>query len=294
MRKNKYFIILLILLLLLTACSPKPNIDTDPPNTPDPTPIPTEPAIDPTLDISKLTGSFAFANESGKQLIVYEGLDSIAEPQALDLAVGTGGEVLTVNYVKKQEATPQNSNRQSIYNFDNLEGYLYEVKEGAAKSNETYLLTNKQAFNPDSVVKVADSSYEEAAAATLEKISTDKGRKAEKAWLLAKLDEKRTIYIVLFERQQEDMLASIVLDNGGSFAYKDYPAIYNAGSTWSVDDGGVLTPQMFKVLFAADSKEGLVLGINRLSFEGQGTFIFEEKGKTLEELTLQTYRYWAP
>ena len=131
---------------------------------------------------------------------------------------------------------------------------------------------------------------EETAAAELE---AEKGRAIQNSWLLAGLGEGAGFYLVLFEPEGEDLLASVVVSGPEGLLSKDYPAQLNGGSAWRVDDGGTMDPSLFQLMFAAEDAQGLALGVSWLGAEGESTVILRQNGSALEETGPSLYRYTA-
>ncbi|MNH90501.1 hypothetical protein D3C73_430430 [compost metagenome] len=75
---------------------------------------------------------------------------------------------------------------------------------------------------------------------------------------------------------------------------KDYVADYDPNSTWRVDDGGEVTPDMFSFLFAASTKNGLLLGMEWAGPEGKNAFFLNQTDKALVELEIKGGRYMSP
>ena len=131
---------------------------------------------------------------------------------------------------------------------------------------------------------------DQSAAAELE---AEKGRAIQNSWLLAGLGEGAGFYLVLFEPEGEDLLASVVVSGPEGLLSKDYPAQLNGGSAWRVDDGGTMDPSLFQLMFAAEDAQGLALGVSWLGAEGESTVILRQNGSALEETGPSLYRYTA-
>jgi len=245
---------------------------------------------------------FGFADESGKRLITIsdENGSLLSNPEAFDVAIGNNGEVLAIKFVKRQEANDKDSFRQTMYNFDNMEGYIYEAAEGAFIPNKAYWLTagtnvGKDAFIKLNSTRVLDSNvdyYQSVDGETINKIETIKGRKITNGSLIAETADKARICLFVFERQGDDMLASIAYISDDKAVFRDYPAKYDEMSTWRVDAGD--EPGLFEVLFLANSDQGLLLGLTWAAPEGENILILKEANGVFEETGLSVGRYWAP
>lgn len=92
------------------------------------------------------------------------------------------------------------------------------------------------------------------------------------------------------------MLFSLVVEDGGKLKFVDYPAVVQEDeySVWRVDDGGEVMPEMFSLLFAAETTDGLLLGLNWWGAEGINSFFLSRKGDAFKELDIQYSRYTSP
>jgi hypothetical protein len=253
-----------------------------------------QPAESNYADINKLTNLFGFTNESGKLILLADQSKEAESLYNVNKAIGENGNVLTIKYLRAQKGNEKDSGRQTSQNFDNLSGQIFEITQGTAKENETYYLANDNEFNTKSILDSQEGNQTELDIAAIQEIEKVKNRKVQKSWEIGKIESDKTIYLILFEREKGDMLASIVLKTPTKIAFKDYPAKYNESSTWRVDDGGSVYSNMFSVLFASKTETGIILGIKWAAFEGEVTTLLKEKGDILEELNIETSRYTSP
>lgn len=220
--------------------------------------------------------------------------------ESLNTAIGNGGQVLAVKFEKQQTGSEDSNGRELANNFANLSGYLYTVESGAAKADETYYLVDSSSFPPAALVDLqpADPAAPQLAAGdpVRKSIAAVKHRELQSAWKLADLAPDRELYLVQFTRQDKDMLFSLVLNENGKLSFIDYPAVIENDeySVWRVDDGGEMRPEMFSLLFAAQSADGLLLGLNWWGAEGVNSFFLLQQGNTFKELEIQYGRYTSP
>jgi hypothetical protein len=245
-------------------------------------------------DIDKLTNLFGFTNETAKYIILAYKLEEEQSIYAVNKAIGENGKVLTVKYLKTQEENEKDNGRLTAQNFDNLAGYIFEITQGTAKENETYYLVNDNEFNTKAILNTQAGDQTEIDAISKEEIEKIKNRKVLSSWQIGKVGSDKTIYLILFERENDDMLASIVMKTSTKLVFKDYPAKYDESSTWRVDDGGTVYPELYSILFASETESGIVLGIKEDGFEGEATYLFIENDDKFEELNMGTYRYTFP
>jgi hypothetical protein len=252
-----------------------------------------QPPVNNYTDIDALTNLFGFTNETAKYIILAGNLEEGQSIGAINKAIGENGNILTIKYLRTQEKNEKDNGRLTAQNFDNLAGYIFEITQGTAKQNETYYLINDK-FNAKSILDSQKGNQAEIDAAAKEEIEKRKGRKVKSSWEIGVVGSEKTIYLILFERENDDMLASIVMKTPTKLVFKDYPAKYNESSTWRVDDGGSIYPDLFSILFASQTESGIVLGIKWAGAEGEVTNLFIENGDKFEDLNIGTSRYTSP
>lgn len=248
------------------------------------------------LDLNHLReGGFAFADRTGERLITIDGEQSSNHSTPYELAIGDSGTVLKVAFQYAQQADSENDGRATMYNFDHLAGNVYAVIEGTAKPNETYFLLSDENGTADSVLPVNSSEKGRAADdRTVTAIEAAKQRAVVQTELVASIGEDSHLFLAEFERQGDDMLASLVLQKNGELLFHDFPAEYDPGSTWRVDDGGTISAEYFDVMFAGIGENGPIVAITWKGFEGENGFILAQDGGELKETGIQAARYTAP
>ncbi|MEK5032890.1 hypothetical protein MKY96_15650 [Paenibacillus sp. FSL R7-0302] len=253
------------------------------------------------LDPAKLQPVFGFASETGSHIMVTREEEGSGEQlKSLNTAIGNGGQVLAVKLEKWQPGNDNNNGRELANNIPNMSGYLFKVEGDAAMRDETYVLVDSAVFPQAALLEVqpADPAGPQLAAGDplRKSIAAAKGRKIQSAWKLAGLGPDRGLYLVQFVRQDKEMLFSLVLEEDGKLSFKDYPAEItdNEYSVWRVDDGGEVIPQMFSVLFAAHTADGLLLGLNWWGAEGVNSFFLKQEGNGFTELAIEYGRYISP
>ncbi|WNS45882.1 hypothetical protein [Paenibacillus sp. MMS20-IR301] len=255
------------------------------------------------VDPAKLKSIFGFADETGSRILATlpdEGYSEQMKP--LNIAIGNGGQVLTVKFDKYQPGSDNTNGRELANNIANLSGYLFTVVSGKAEPDETYYLADSGKLPPAALLEIepaaADANAKQLSAddPVRESIAKLKQREIQSAWKLAGLGTGRELYLVQFIRQDKDMLFSLVLYEDGKLSFQDYPAEIqdNEYSVWRVDDGGEIRPEMFSLLFAAESADGLLLGLNWWGAEGVNTFFLLQKGNAFTELDINYSRYTSP
>lgn len=289
----------MIVLSLMSACSGGPKEQVKEPTISEVKPAPqvekeAQPqVIQNVADLKK--GVFAFANEKGQKLLADPETAVFAGEEPL-IAIGQAGKMLTVRYSGRQQANSEDDGRQSVHNFNNQAGQLYEVTEGEAGPNETYFIIPKSQFPAEALLTIrrVDTQHDDADKEELQEIKESKGREVEQAWPLIELPDGKSVYLVQFIRQGDDMLASLAVKDGDTWLYHDYPATYDPYSTWRVDDGGEVRPELFNFLFAANSSSGLVLGVQWMGAEGENVTLLSVTDQVISDLGLSYGRYMSP
>lgn len=220
-----------------------------------------------------LNYTFGYANKTGKLLIIP---DTGQTPQNLNRAIGDGGKILNIKYLKYQQSSNEDTMRDTANNFDNRQGYIFEVVDGTAVPNKTYLLAddnflnNKTDFTPEPIDESIDGD-------TVKRIEDSKNRKTVAVWTVAQINSSMKLYLAQFENQGDNALASLVLVQDDRLIFMDYPAKYDEMSTWREGDGGMVSPGMFDVLFALKDSSGKIeIGISWGGDEGENDYLLEE------------------
>lgn len=248
------------------------------------------------LDLNRLgEGQFGFADMTGTRLITFEGETPSDHPTSYELAVGDSGTVLQIKYQLTQEADSEDNGRATMYNFDHMAGSVYAVTEGTAKPNETYFLIADANWAADSALSVDASVKGHPVDGQMAKtIETAKKRAVKNAEEVALIGEDMKLLLVEFEKQGNEMLASLVLQAGDELSFHDFPAQYDPNSVWRVDDQGVISAGNFDVLFAGLGENGPILAVTWIGFEGENSFILAQVEGTLKETDIQAGRYTVP
>ncbi|MRN52617.1 hypothetical protein [Paenibacillus monticola] len=300
-----------VVLLMLVGCSgpntntaavdPTPISTQAPTLTPASTPSPTVELSSAYLETGHLGAIFGFADGDGKHLLV-TGQDEGKEQEMalLNKAIGNNGQVLTIKFEKWQAGNEQNNGRELALNFINLPGYLFTLEEGSAVPDETYYVVDAADFNLQSLlpIKLAGVNQETATAEDSVRSSMveAKGREVLHLWKLADVSVEQELFLVQFVKQDDNMLFCLVLKDSNGLVFADYPAVLqdDGNSVWRVDDGGEVTPEMFSLLFAAQTANGLVLGLEWWGAEGVNTFLLHKDGVSFNEMDIQYSRYTSP
>ncbi|WP_150275963.1 hypothetical protein [Paenibacillus tepidiphilus] len=245
---------------------------------------------------------FGFADSTGVRILAtWANEKEDAERLGrIDTAIGSNGLALPVKPEGWQPGTDNSNGRDLALNLENLPGQLFTVENGGAVPDDTYMLVNSAEFNLAALLPIQPAGPEgeriDAGSAAMRSIAAAKQREIQAAWKLASLPEERPLYLVQFVREDKSMLFSLVVQDGKDLIFMDYPAVIqdNEYSVWRVDDGGEVLPQMFSLLFAAETIDGLLLGVNWRGAEGINSFLLVQEGQKFKELEPAYSRYTSP
>ena len=246
------------------------------------------------VDFSELVAIFAIANNPGDKLITFYSDADEAGLKEINGAIGEDGQFYTIEYVKKQASNDQDSFRVVSDNFDNMEGYIYSVIGDNLVPNNTYYLCNSEVINKEDLLTTVSTGTEVLDQDTKIQIEDIKGRSLQEGWIIDKYSDGTQVLIVVFEPKGNNLLMSIVLKTADGIKFLDYPVVSDGQSAWRVDDGGKIYPKLFSILFAAPTKEGLLLVICWAGAEGENTIILLENADGLSQLPYEIGRYWSP
>ncbi|MHB1376464.1 MAG: hypothetical protein ACYCXB_03460 [Candidatus Humimicrobiaceae bacterium] len=245
------------------------------------------------VDSSKLAPVFAIANESGDKLISFYSAEGATGFENLNGAIGDNGQFYSIEYVKKQNRSDQDSGRVVSANFDNMEGYVYSVPGNKLAANNTYYLCNSDVINKGNLLTTVSTGIVVLDKETKTQIENIKVRGLQEAWIIDEYSDGTQVLIALFESNGNNLLMSIALKTADGIKFKDYPVVSDGQSAWRVDDGGKIDPKLFSILFAARAKEGLLFVVRWAGAEGENTFFLLEKADALNQLPWEIYRYWS-
>ncbi|GIP21656.1 MULTISPECIES: hypothetical protein [Paenibacillus] len=243
------------------------------------------------LDTSKLPDTYSFADKTGKYLILY----SNTTDTKMDRAIGDGGKVLTIKYVRKQDSNSKNDGREWAKNFDNMAGVIYQVVGGKAVPNDTYYLVNSKKVNVKAVLPVTNEIKAKVEPSVKMKLEKLKSLKLKNIWEIAHFGKGNKVYVAEFKKKGNKVTASIILKTASKLVTKDYVADYDPITTWRVDDGGEIVPESFSLLFSAVTKQGYLIGVKWAGAEGETTDLLNQTSTELKEIEQQTNgRYMVP
>lgn len=241
---------------------------------------------------------FGYANIDGSKLIVL--YDHEVDDNKLftyfEYAVGENGNVFQIEYDTYQERGQNDNGRQTMRNFDNQSGCIYNVVNAVADSEETYLLLTKEEYENIRVLqKVGNAEMSVASEELLAQCTKLAGRKAKNGWNLTEYQNGIKISMVEFESIGKDLLAWMVLEDGETLRYCEFPATLSDDeyTGWRLGDCGNLDVQNFYVLSTVQNSQGTVVYIGWYDEEGESVeaveFFADENPNTKSVCGRYTY-----
>src|SRR5688572_9912701 len=189
--------------------------------------------------------AFAFPNEQGTQLLVTA---EIARPDALRIALCTGGEQLSVQFERRQAEGRNTTGRQASKNFAQTAGSVFRVVRGKLSPEATCVLTEELFLAGATVLPLKRPSPDaRCPKSQYPAFQVDKGRPVLACWPIAESVAGARVAIIEFARHLTNALASLVVVDGDRRIYVDYPAKFKGpgDSLWRVDDGGEIHAEGF-------------------------------------------------
>ncbi|MED5019808.1 hypothetical protein P9847_21180 [Paenibacillus chibensis] len=240
---------------------------------------------------------FGYVDPSGKQILGLTGNPEKIHPapKTLTSVLYASGKAFRVAYVKHQKASSKSSYRQSAANFKFDEGELFKLSSPGSKlkSDASVLLQTATAFQGHSFLTFQSEQKGKFNAKTVKAIEKAKNRKVATQGLIATTTNGVQIGIVKFVQGSGKPLASLVLVDRGSMVFQDFVGSNDPYSTWRVDDGGEMGPELFHLIFASSSKAGYALGVEWYGAEGTNLSVIQQKGTKFRVVT-EAGRYQAP
>lgn len=212
--------------------------------------------------------AFAFPNEQGTRLL---GTGEIAKPEALRVAICSGGQQVSVQFERGQPEGPKTTGRQTPQNFGQTAGAVYRIVGGKVTPDATCVLADESFVAGAAVVPLKRTAQNaRCAKAAYPQFQADKNRPVVGCWPIAESGTGIQVAIIEFSRRLTQALASLVVIDGDRRTYIDYPADFKGpgADLWRADDGGEIHADGFEVVFLLKRGTTYVLGIDWAGAEG--------------------------
>ncbi|AFK01600.1 hypothetical protein Emtol_0446 [Emticicia oligotrophica DSM 17448] len=245
--------------------------------------------IDPSTETNGEILAFGFTNENGNKVIAFEeGMNS----QSLTNVIDNHGNNYELVYENIQKGN-ENGVNLIPSNFNDCAGEVYKLK-GNKKLNPDYstVLVNAAFLETRKTLPIKSFNQpEQIDESNKLSIQNDKKRKIKQAWKIAEINNQQA-FIVIFEPKKDSVLASLVI-GGEKLIYRDYPAKYDEGSTWRVDDGGEFPNDAIKIIGAfLNANNELEIVIDWQGAEG-ANIEYARANSNVFETVKEGARYWG-
>lgn len=240
-----------------------------------------------------LDAAFAFANKQGNVLIITNTPNSNLDTDLTKYhyAIGKDGIIHETRYSKYQESTENDTDRDTMYNFENLAGHTYSIIGTDAIPNDTYILLREN-FDAEYTLlerKDASSSWSQNVIKQCEEIAD---RKIANSWFQFEHENSVNVGMVEFEANGKDLLAWLLLEQNGKLNYFAFPTTldeYGYSSGW---DQGRLPENWTFIHTIFEKNDNIVVYLGWHIGEEAETIreiVFPKNGKILEKIVCNRY-----
>ena len=234
--------------------------------------------------------TFGFSNEKGNQVLAFE---ENTNPKWFTQVIDNQGNTTSIKFIKTQKGNEAGVN-QTSFNFDNCNGQLFEISNGKKFNTDlNSVLFNEEFSKNHQIISIKTIEKPQVIDSKIKTVIADERKRAVKnAWKIADLGENQSAYIVVFVPKKDSVLASLVI-GGKQYFYRDFPAKYDEGSTWRVDDGGEFPNDAIRILAVFRNQKGELEVITEWA-GAEGAIIEYFKfvaGKV--EIIKEASRYWG-
>ena len=241
-----------------------------------------------------LAVAFAFPNEQGTRLLA---TGEISKPEAIRVAICSGGQELPVAFERRQPDSATSNGRQTPQNFSNTAGAVFKIVKGSIGADATCLLAD-EAFSagatpvpmtrPPATARCSKAMYPD--------FQADKSRPVVGCWPIAGSPGGIQVAIIEFTRRLTNALASLVVIDGDRRMYIDYPADFRGPGSdlWRADDGGEIHAEGFDVVFLLKRGTTYLLALEWKAAEGSALSLHTADGAGQFKELLSESWYRAP
>lgn len=246
--------------------------------------------VSPPQEVNEEAITFGFSNEKGNQILAFE---ENTNPKWFTQTFDNQGNTALINFVKTQKGNESGVN-QTSFNFDNCTGQIFKIGNGKKFNTDiSSILFNEEFSKNHQAISVKTLEKPQVIDSKIKTvIAAERKRAIKSAWKIADLGENLSAYIVVFVPKKDSVLASLVI-GGKQYLYRDYPAKYDEGSTWRVDDGGEFPNDAIRILAVfRNQKSELEVITEWAGAEGANIEYFKfVAGKV--EVIKEASRYWG-
>jgi hypothetical protein len=212
--------------------------------------------------------AFAFPNEQGTRLLA---TGEIAKPEALRIAICSGGQQVSVQFERRQPEGPKTTGRQTPQNFSQAGGAIFRIVSGTVSPDATCVLGDESLLAGATLMPLKRPAQNARCAKAMYPLfQADKTRPVVGCWPIAESAAGIRIAIIEFSRRLTQALASLVVIEGDRRTYIDYPADFKGpgDDLWRADDGGEIHAGGFDVVFLLKRGPSYVVAVDWAGAEG--------------------------
>ena len=243
-------------------------------------------------------GAFAFPDSNGTRLLA---ASELSQPDMVHDALCSDGRRVPVRFDRWQ-AERDNNGRQEPSNFDKLPGIVFTVMQGrigggqGAEAVSCFVAPTTLLSSATLLPVQPLTGSRECGPDVGSRLASSRNRPVVRCWRIAGLPTGRSLVLAQFARQGTDALASMVLLDHDRTIFADYPAKYEkeGQDLWRADDGGVMTPDGFQVVFLLQRGNSYVLGLSWAGSEGHSLTVAVSNDATRFTNVIVDYWYRAP
>ncbi len=216
-----------------------------------------------------LAVAFAFPNEQGTRLLA---TSEIAKPEALRIALCSGGLQVPVQFERRQVEGRDSTGRQTPRNFANTAGAVFGIVGARLTDHVTCVLADESFLAGATLVPLKRPPQKaRCSTAMYPQFQADKDRPVVGCWPIAESTAGIQTAIIEFSRRLNNALASLVVVDGDRRMYIDYPADFRGPGSdlWRADDGGEIHAEGFEVVFLLKRGSTYLLAIDWAGAEGK-------------------------
>lgn len=243
-------------------------------------------------------GAFAFPDGNGTRLLAPSDLP---QPDRVQDALCSDGRRVPVRFDRRQ-VERDNNGRQSPSNFDKLAGNVFTVLQGQVGGVQdtdslSCFVTSTTLLSSATLLPARPlTESRECGADVRQRVARSRNRPVVRCWHIADLPAGRSLVLAHFVLRDTDALASMVLLDRDRSIFADYPAKYEkeGQDLWRADDGGVISPDGFQVVFLLQRGNSYVLGLSWAGTEGQSLTVAVSNDANRFTNVIVDYWYQAP
>jgi len=239
-------------------------------------------------------GAFAFPNKVGTQLLT---IPALTQPEKLRTALCTNNVRTPIRYERQQPAAPGDTGRHSPHNFDKVAGTLFSVTKSRLSETASCFLAADAMLSSATLFRVEIlANHTRCSPDAQRRIESSRLRSVLNCWTIAHMSATRQLVLTEFTQQDKQALASLVLMDRNRTIFADYPATFKGDGVdlWRVDDGGVLSPKGFEILFVLQRGNTYTVGVRWSGSEGASLAIFTSGTNNKFTQVISDYWYQAP